>query len=248
MTQHEPRKVWIDEYKIHSYEVDVRGELALPMLCQFMQESAWHHAENLKVGFSQLIRDNLIWVLAQQYIKVDTYPKWSDTIHLHTWPSGRGRLSYFRDFRILDDSDNLLAVATTKWYVIHTKTRKPANIDSQFSDNLKNIEQACSHQLEKVPALSSHENGTPFKVRYTDLDVNEHVNNVKYVEWLIQNYDLDFHKSNRLSELNIVYFQEALYNDDLVIFREDKSDLCFHHSVIRHDGNTEICRAKLRWK
>jgi hypothetical protein len=67
--------LWIDEYKIHSYEADIKGHATIPFLCQFMQESAWNHAEHLGVGFSHLIEKNSAWVLSRQLIAIDLFPR-----------------------------------------------------------------------------------------------------------------------------------------------------------------------------
>ena len=56
------QQLWTDEYYIHSYDIDAKGQASLPVLCKFMQESAWKHAENLKAGFSHLAEQNLVWV------------------------------------------------------------------------------------------------------------------------------------------------------------------------------------------
>ena len=100
------KKNWVDTYQIHSYEADVSARATVSSILQFMQESAWHHAENLGVGFSQLFKDGLIWVLSQQLIHIEQFPKWGETVTVQTWPSGRDRLAYIRDFKMLNQNEN----------------------------------------------------------------------------------------------------------------------------------------------
>ena len=249
MKNQEIKKVWIDEYKIHSYEIDVKGNVTLPMLCNFMQESAWHHAENLGVGYSHLIRNKLSWVLAQQLIKIDTFPKWNETIRIHTWPSGRGRLSYFRDFKILNSKDDIIgvAVAVTKWYAINLMDRKPQNIDHKFYYDLSNVEQACTHQLSKLVPLNLANHTKSFQVSYSNLDLNDHVNNVTYVEWILDSIPLDFQRSHQLKELEIIYLAEALYDDELKSYLEKGANSTYDHRLVRDKDQKEICRARTKW-
>ncbi|MBT8406366.1 MAG: hypothetical protein KJP05_02830 [Deltaproteobacteria bacterium] len=87
--------VWKDEYKIHYYQVDVRSNATLVVLCQFMQESAWNHAEHLGLGFSHLSKMDFIWILSRQLLKIYSYPKWGDMIQVHTWSTGGSPLKIY---------------------------------------------------------------------------------------------------------------------------------------------------------
>ena len=62
------KRVWDSRHTIHSYQADVRGDAAVAVLCRFMQESAWQHAENLGAGRSHLTPEGLSWVLSRQRI------------------------------------------------------------------------------------------------------------------------------------------------------------------------------------
>ena len=243
----EIKKVWIDEYTIHTYEIDVNGKVKFPMLCKYMQESAWHHAENLGVGYSQLIRNKLSWVLAQQLIKIHTFPKWNETIQIHTWPSGRGRLSYLRDFKILNSNNDIVGVATTKWYAINLIHRKPQNIDHKFDYDLSGVEQAFSHQLSKLAPLNSENHIKSFQVSYSNLDLNDHVNNVTYIEWILDSIPLDFQKLHQLKELEIIYLAEAVYDDKLKSYFEKRENSTYDHSLVRDKDQKELCRARTDW-
>ena len=53
------KKSWEDEYIISFYEVDTKNEVFLPILWSFMQETAWHHADHLRVGYSDLAEQSI---------------------------------------------------------------------------------------------------------------------------------------------------------------------------------------------
>jgi acyl-ACP thioesterase len=89
---------WKTQQVICSYDVDPQLQVRLPVLCRFMQEAAYHHAEHLDLGHSHLSARRLAWVLARQRIVVEQLPQWGDTVRLRTWPSGRDRLFFYRDF------------------------------------------------------------------------------------------------------------------------------------------------------
>jgi medium-chain acyl-[acyl-carrier-protein] hydrolase len=241
------QQIWVDEYRIHSFEIDVKGNATLQILCKYMQESAWHHAENLGVGFSHLIKKNLVWVLSNQIIKIDSFPKWDEIISIHTWRSGKGRLSYFRDFKILNDKNQVISSATTKWYAIDLTTRRPQNLEDYFDFQISDSEQVVSYKVVKIEPVTSGNNMKTFEVGYSDLDVNEHVNNVKYIEWILEYFPLEFRKSYILRSLEINYLNEARYGDELSILSENDEQNIYLHGLFRSSDEAELCRARTIW-
>jgi len=242
-------KVWKNEYKVHSYEADFKGDATLPNICQFMQESAWNHAEHLQVGFSHLIKKNLIWILSRQAVKILTYPRWGDTIKIHTWPSGKDRVFCYRDFKIFDDKDNVIGLASTTWFVIDLVKRRPQRADSYITLNVDDdVERALPVFPPKLESLEPANKSGSFQVTYSDLDVNEHVNNVKYIEYILDSLSFDFVKSNQLKELEINYLSEAHYNDTITVKQANMESLHLLHSLSRESDGTKLCRARTTWE
>jgi medium-chain acyl-[acyl-carrier-protein] hydrolase len=238
-----------DEYTIRSYEVDIQGKATMPLLCRFMQESASNHAEQLGLGISWLTENNLAWVLTRQRVVMDAYPKWGETIQIITWPTGRDHLLWYRDFKLLDGDGNILGKATTAWLVIDPVRRRPQRTDTLPSlDPPSDVERAFSRWPEKLPALSEDAPSHFIRVRYRDLDVNEHVNNAQYVEWTLEAFDLDFHRMHLLKEIEINYLIEALYGDTLSSHCEDIDGKTFLHSLIRGADGLELFRARTVWE
>ena len=93
---------WQTEHTICSYDVDPHQTARLPALCRFMQEAAYLHAGHLGLGHSFLLAKGLAWVLARQRIQINRLPTWGKSVRIRTWPSGRDRLFFYRDFEMVD--------------------------------------------------------------------------------------------------------------------------------------------------
>ena len=70
------KESWEDEYSISFYGVDTKNEVFLPTLWSLMQETAWHHADHLRVGYSDLVEHQYFWVLSRLSIQMEEYPRW----------------------------------------------------------------------------------------------------------------------------------------------------------------------------
>jgi medium-chain acyl-[acyl-carrier-protein] hydrolase len=243
--------IWTDEYLISSYEVDAKGKASLPTLSKFMQETAYNHANHLEFGYHQLKEKNLFWVLSRLLIKIDRYPKWGDKIQIRTWPSGVERLFAYRDFRVLDEKGTQLAAAGTVWLMLDAQKRRPQRAE-ELKARIKLLpnERALEQRPAKIPGLSNPVEGRFFPVRYSDLDLYNHVNNAKYIEWILDSFPAEMHREFTVTEFEINFLSEAKLGDEAAILTEKLEDAspAFRHCIIRKADNRDICLARTRWK
>ncbi len=241
-------KIWTDEYKIHSYEMDARGKANLQILCKFMQESAYNHAENMRLGHSHLTEKELFWILSRLKIRIYRYPEWNDVITLHTWHSARDRLFYYRDFRIFDAEGKVIAIATTAWLSIDLESRRPVKLEEFLEIDVEDAEEVFDQKVGKLPKLQSGEKVKQIDTAYGDVDVNSHVNNIRYMDWVLDSYPLEFHKEHTLEEFEINFVSEALYGHRLIVKREEADDSTHLHSIFRESDGKDVVRVRILWR
>jgi len=242
------KKIWTEKYRIHSYEVDLRANATLPVLCQFIQESAWRHAEHLGFGFSSLKEQKLVWVLARQFVRLDAFPKWGDTIEIDTQPLGVDKLFFFREFRLRDEKNNEFGFGMTAWFVMDLNKRRPQRPDKYFADRLNALKAGIVEKPARLAAQNEIDSFKNIQVGYLDLDVNEHVNNVRYLEWMLDALPLDFLKSHFIRKMEINYLAEAQYGDNIKAgYRNDEEGLLLSHEI-RNDQDKALCRARTKWQ
>jgi medium-chain acyl-[acyl-carrier-protein] hydrolase len=238
-------------YQIRSYEVDCRNRLSILAMFSFMQEAASKHAAALGVSIHQLISENFTWLLSRLKIKIASYPGWNDRIQIGTWPSGTQQLFALRDFAIKDGHDRIIAAAVSAWLVIDLQKRRPVRI-APFVERLKPVEGShiLPDRLDKLPALSRHDHERNFTVRYSDLDINQHVNNVRFVEWVIEGVPSGVLKTSVPAEIEINFSAEAFYEDQIqsACCCIDPNHTGFLHRLTRRQDGRELARARTVWR
>ncbi|MBN1996178.1 hypothetical protein JW935_01415 [candidate division KSB1 bacterium] len=241
------KQVWSDSYKIHSYEADTKGQATPSILCKYMQESAWNHAENLELGYSHLIKENLVWVMARKKFTIFKYPKWGETITVNTWPSGREKLLFYRDFRLLDEQGSEIGIASTVWFIIDINSRRPKRMNRDVGFDVWNMEQVYDTRPQKILPVEFSQPGKPVTVSYFDLDVNDHVNNIRYIDWIIDGYDHEFLQQQSLHSMEINFLSETVHSQRLEVLKTscNGSD---YFKITRKDDNTDVFLAKAQWK
>lgn len=244
MTNESPKPEWRTEHLIRSYDVDPRMVARLPVLCRFMQEAAYFHAEHLGVGHSHLLSQHMTWVLARMRIEVSRLPKWGDTVKLRTWPSGRDRLFYCRDFEITDGDGKPVLLASTAWFVIDLEKRERIIPEWWQTADFPAGSKVFHSKLSRLKGCGCGE-GETMTVNYGDLDQNGHVNNVRYIEWILNSLPLEFHQSHTIRSLEVNYLTEAVYGHEVSVC-EKRDGLTVEHGITA-DGE-DLFRARTTWE
>jgi acyl-ACP thioesterase len=242
--------IFKDEYSIRSYEVDVKGNVTIQILCQFMQETASKHARALGLGLDHLFAENLTWVLSRLLVRIDTFPKWGATIRVHTWPTGVDHLFALRDFLITDKDDLIIGRATSAWLVIDLIKRRPQRVNP-FVDRIHSLKdkRVLKAKLGKLPSMEYPDYIKVLSVRFSDLDMNSHVNSIEYIEWLLESIPFELRKTYNPVELEINFLSEAMYGDEISnrSKKDDSPAPSFLHSLVRKVDGQELCRARTVW-
>jgi acyl-ACP thioesterase len=247
----EMKKSWEDEYTIPFCEVDTKESVFLPTLWNLMQETAWHHADHLKVGYSDLAEQKYFWVLSRLSIQMEQYPGWDEKIKIRTWLTGMGRLFALRHFSIANSKGDILGTAKSGWLVLDLKSRRPQRIEPVFKHLLHLFDGLPStEEPEKLPSPVRSKMEKSYMVRYSDIDMHHHVNNTIYIEWILDSYPFEMNQTHQIHTFEINFLAESSYGDEISVHTEpvENFPLALLHSVFRKGDGRELCRAKVSWK
>jgi acyl-ACP thioesterase len=244
MTSRKPPE-WQTEQEICSYDVDPHRTVRLPALCRFMQEAAFHHAEQLGLGRTFLTEEKLGWVLSRQRIAVGRLPKWGEQVSIRTWPSGRDKLFFYRDFEITDGAGARILAASNAWTLIEMETHGRAHPGRYLTVEIPEMPGVFDSKLRRLRSVDGAV-ADSVAVTYGDLDVNGHVNNVRYIEWILNSLPQSFHEAHCLQALELNFLAEAVYGQTVLVGSTESRPGQFDH-VIR-SGETELFRAQSIWR
>ena len=189
MKFYEPKYFLDETFSVRSYEAGVTNHVSLPTLCNYLQEIAGLNADSLGWGIRKLQDEGLTWMLSRLHLKVARYVPWGETVTLRTWPSGmKGRLIATRCFQGADGAGGEVLQAHSEWLYVDMKAQKIAKLPESFADLVSAdtpdiLFDDIGGKFTTLPDVTSR---VEIRVRYSDLDFNDHVNNVHYVEWMLE--------------------------------------------------------------
>ena len=210
------------KFHIGSNDVDQFLELKLSSFFKMMQDVSTEHAEVLGIGKSNTIDKGLFWVITRIELEILRAPKYLEEVVLKTYPGDDLRFIFPRYFLMEDNKGNPLIRASSTWMVLNRETHNVClNPFNGFKAPIEHYEgELHLPQKVKVGEASLIEKR---KVRYSDIDLNGHLNNTKYIDYIIDLHDSDFYKENRISHFLINYEKELKDNDELSLYSDSNN-------------------------
>lgn len=246
----EQKNIYEASYKVRSYEVDYNEEASLSTICNYFQETAGLHAKKLEFDISDLQKKGLTWILYKLQVKVHKFPKRWETIQVKTWPSTGDGLRAYRDYELYNKSEELLAVGLSQWMVIDIQKKRPVKMPEELMNSRFKTD---SHVLElnknNLNKLSTDDASFITSVGLNDLDMNRHVNNVRYIDWITGYHLHDPENPKKCDELTIQYAAETAAGDQIYLARMPETDLSgiINYTLFKNDDMHVIANAKTHW-
>ncbi|KAG8382837.1 hypothetical protein BUALT_Bualt05G0119900 [Buddleja alternifolia] len=222
---------------IRSYEVGPDKTATIESILNLLQETALNHvwmSGLLSDGFGAthgMMKNNLIWVVSRMQVQVDHYPIWGEVVEIDTWVGASGKNGMRRDWLLRSQATGVVfARATSTWVMMNQQTRRlskmPEEVRAEISPwfiEKHAIEEESHEKIDKLDNNASYVH-SDLKPKRSDLDMNHHVNNVKYLRWMLETIPDEFLENHQLSNIILEYRRECGSSDVVQSLCEPQQD------------------------
>lgn len=233
------------DFEINFTQCLPSGSLKYTELCNLLQLTAAEHAEMGGISFSDMQEFDQAWVLSRMRVEINALPKWKDTVTVKTWINS---LENSRSVRALEMYVNgkKIVGCETFWAVFNTKTRRPELL-SLTHNHFKLFPEikATQEGFSKIDINPEKEEIFSKTVILSDLDIVNHVNNVKYLEWCMDLVDENIILKQKIKSFEMNFMKELSLRDQVVI-HENVSDDCIVFSITKEDKNCYALQLNLK--
>ena len=238
------------ELIIGSYFVDNRQRLTVPALLGLMQEIAWEHSTSYNAGWDFLQSINLFWALSKMHLKINRLPLWNEVVKLCTWGKQPENVIFHRDFEMYDEQGNLLLTATSVWTTLSTIDGRVQRIPAEVGQRIVVPENrhAIREAAQKIKKIAIVNPPCWHSVLHSDIDMNQHVNNARYVQWVLNHFPHEFQNQHNIKELMINYLSQAKMGDFYAIEQLEEAPEHFISLIYAQNDNREICKVESLWE
>lgn len=169
-------------------EVGRNGEATLASLANWLQEAAGQSASTFGFGEEAMSPLNLGWILTRLVLRIRRLPAPGEAIRVRTWPSLLDRFGH-RGYELFDSDNTLIVSGGSAWSVMDMVNRSLVSLPAELAAGYPPQAPPCdAFTCRVLPRLDDAQplRHAMIKVRHDDLDLNGHVNNARYLSWLME--------------------------------------------------------------
>jgi acyl-CoA thioesterase FadM len=238
-----------EKLTVRRYETGPGDTASVQTVCNYMEEAAANHACMLGFGLDAMREKNLTWVLAKMRIQFHGSLHVGEEATVETWPVDVERLQFRRDF-LFHGADGTIPVrAVTRWAVMDIASRRLERMPAHMAELMPKSPRLAleNGDIRFPPAGEESAPGPSFRVRLADIDQNRHVNNVRYIDFLLEAATVFGVPGNTLRRLDIMFRSETLWGDTVSSSTQPDPETpgTLLHSL--HRDGREIIRARTVW-
>lgn len=239
------------KHYVHNYDCDLTGRLSLSSMIKYFEDIALLQSEDIGYGMEYYFKENVAWILHKWNIQIFDRPFFRDNVTLVTNPYSYKAFYANREFEIYSEEGELLIRADSVWIFLDTKNRKPKKIDPNVlrgygvgDDGIEKFDKLSD--IEIVKDFDFSENYT---IRKSDIDINNHLNNVRYIDLAIEMLPDEITEARELGSVEVIFKKEMLLHENMTIgYKQNDTgySAVFNHTIL--NSNNEVCAAvKTEW-
>ncbi|CAK9327242.1 unnamed protein product [Citrullus colocynthis] len=270
----EDKFVYGQTFIIRSYEIGPDKTATMETLMNLLQETALNHvtcsglAGNDFGATREMSLRKLIWVVTRVHVQVQRYSCWGDVVEIDTWVDAAGKNGMRRDWIIRDyHTQDIITRATSTWVIMNKETRRLSKIPYQVREELipfylnRIAIPSYENDIDKIDKLTDE---TAERVRsglaprWNDMDANQHVNNVKYIGWILESVPINVLEDFNLTSMTLEYRRECRQSNLVESLTsttapaaaatgDSRNNLQYTHLLRMQPNKAEIVRARTQW-
>ena len=228
-------------YKIKYSDIGTDNKITLKALVDTLQQAAISHSDSAGYGVNNIPNTHLAWLLLNWKVEIKSYPILNDSITIKTWPKIFDKLYSYRDFEVYDENNNIIAIASSKWFAIDTETKKIRKLTSEITDAYGGITEKNVFETtfsEKITIPEELKLNFNYKIQRRDLDTNKHVNNLHYIDYALETLPENIFETTTFNNLEILYKKEIKYNEKINCYYSFENNK--HIITIKNNDNSIV--------
>lgn len=236
------------------FHCDFTKHLFIGHLGNNLLNAADFHSNDRGYGVNYLNSVNKTWVLSRLSVELDKIPAIYEDVVVETWIDSVIRYFTNRNFKITNKDGYVYGYGKSIWAMIDTTTRKPVDILKTSNETISEyLEADYANPIKKSSRVKLDDDlklQQSILTTYSDIDINGHVNSIKYIEHILDLFPIEYYKKYRIKKFDIAYIMESHNNDKLNFYTNiDSINECNNAVSVRvtksgFKEEKEVCRCQ----
>lgn len=211
-------KAYEETINIGYFESDSRLYLNPSALVVHLQDTAIRHSDSLGYTLDVMAEKKQGWALINWHIVINRTPKCGEILKIATWSDKCRRMQAERSFFIYDEKGEIVIRVASRWVFMDLENRCPTQISNEMEQKYGSAASpAIVGERYTFPRQKSNEcQSRVFTVTRRDTDNNGHTNNVKYIEWAMDDVPDEIYDTMEMVDLKVIYRKECIKGTEIL--------------------------------
>ena len=215
--------IFEQKYRVGIEDVDRDNFITSKAVLRMFEDMACFHAASLGHDPITVVEMGFAWVLANWQIKILKRAHYGDILNVKTWPKKFEKITTLRDYEIINENGEVIAVGTSRWFIIDIKTRRPLRISEEYAKPyLPLTEKDAIEKMEKIEEPDEYQYQKEYVVSRRDIDSNNHMHNINYLDVALEIIPEDVFANNKFDNISIEYKKELIYKEKVDCYYAEK--------------------------
>ena len=236
--------IYVKEFEVSPVAVDQFGRLKASRLLAYLQDVAGDHSAILGTDQKALTDKNLFWAVIRHRVQITRLPQSGEKLRIETWPMPTTRTAYPRSTIAYDEAGNECFRSISLWILMDAASRAMV-LPGKSGVEVGGLLRGC--ELRAPSSLLPREMGSLQEriVRYTDLDINGHMNNCRYLDWVEDLLPSAFHAGHEIREFTLCYMSEVRENEPVQLHWELSDGPVLMVEAVRRDEKETAAHSRV---
>lgn len=207
-------------------DVDKNNLISPKAVLRLFEDVACFQADTIGQGPIGIDEVGIVWALTNWQIKIVKRSAYGDVVTVRTWPKKFERASCIRDFEIVSDNNEIVAIGTSRWFIMDRVSRRPMRITEEYvKPYLPLSEKSSFDKIDKIkePTFDEFLYMKEYVVSRRDIDANKHMHNINYLDVALEMIPEEVYEKNKFTNILIEYKKEIMYKENVECYYCEKN-------------------------
>lgn len=245
----EMAKEFTRQHEVVYYECDRTGSMTIPMLISIAIRISEEQSDQLNRGTDFIQSFGVTWILTNYHVMISRLPQVGETVSVTTKAQEYNKYFCYRTFWFYDEAGNELVKIESVFALMDIHTRKMSRVTEEIIAPFESEKISKIRRFGQLTKLDKEKPYTqlPYRVRFYDIDSNQHVNNAIYFNWILDALGYDFLNQHQPKSITIRYEKEVSYGNQIdSLVQIDETTICSRHLI--QVGDDRCCEAEIEWQ
>lgn len=211
-------------------------------ILKILEDVACMHSDIVGFGVNDIASTHLSWILLSWKVRILKRVPYNTNLKVRTWAKSSYKFYTYRDFEVLDENNEIVCIATSKWTLFNTETGTITKITDDIIEKYQPEENKSVFEesaVEKLVEPEIYSSLYTYTIQRRDIDINKHVHNLNYLSFAYETLPEELYSCHKeFDNFEIMYKKGTNLGDTIKCFYS-QIDAC-HYVTIKSEDNKDL--------